>query len=239
MREMKNFLKNNFLGFFIGIIFSFVFIFTMSIYIASNPSFSSKKISLMIENSKLTDGSLTSVTKKYPVGEIITYMGTHTPNYYLACDGTTYNIVDYPLLASHIETEFGSKNFFGGNGTTTFAVPDLRGKFLRGTGTNSHTGQGNGSSVGTHQAASLPNLKGRFVTSLHATNTAPLFASGHGAFLLSGSSWEHSRISSISGATNVADSDALFDASRSSSVYQDDAEVRPTNTSVLYAIRYE
>ena len=68
----------------------------------------------------------------------------------MSCDGSIYNIVDYSRLANHIEGEFGSKNFFGGDGTITFAVPDLRGEFLRGTGTNGAT-EISGSNVGYHQ----------------------------------------------------------------------------------------
>lgn len=86
-----------------------------------------------------------------PIGTVISVMGTTAPQDYLACDGTAYNISDYPQLADYFETQFGSKNFFGGNGTTTFAVPDLRGEFLRGTGTNSHANQGSGANVGVHQ----------------------------------------------------------------------------------------
>lgn len=86
-----------------------------------------------------------------PIGTIISYMGTTAPQDYLACDGSTKNIADYPQLAEFFAAQFGSANFFGGNGTTTFAVPDLRGEFLRGTGTNSHANQGSGESVGVHQ----------------------------------------------------------------------------------------
>lgn len=86
-----------------------------------------------------------------PVGHILSYMGITAPEHYLSCDGTVYNISDYPELANHFQREFGSSNFFGGDGTTTFAVPDLRGEFLRGGGTNSHTNQGSGSNVGVHQ----------------------------------------------------------------------------------------
>ena len=89
------------------------------------------------------------------VGSIFSYMGTTARYGYLACDGTEYNIADYPRLADHINAHFGSINYFGGDGTTTFAVPDLRGEFLRGTGTNSHSEQGNGDSVGVHQNATL------------------------------------------------------------------------------------
>ena len=86
-----------------------------------------------------------------PVGTVISVMATSAPEFYLACDGAEHAIVEYPDLADHFEKNFGSKNFFGGNGTTTFAVPDLRGEFLRGTGTNSHENQGSGGNVGEHQ----------------------------------------------------------------------------------------
>ena len=86
-----------------------------------------------------------------PIGTIIAFMGTTAPDNYLACDGTIYNIADYQNLADFFTEQFGSANYFGGDGTTPFAVPDLRGEFLRGTGTNSHTNQGSGASVGVHQ----------------------------------------------------------------------------------------
>ena len=86
-----------------------------------------------------------------PIGTINSYMGTVAPIGWLVCDGTVYNIADYPDLATHIASQFGSTNFFGGDGTTTFGVPDLRGEFLRGSGTNSHTNQGSGANVGVHQ----------------------------------------------------------------------------------------
>ena len=81
-------------------------------------------------------------------------MGNAAPKSYLKCDGAVYNIADYQLLANHFKTEFGSYNYFGGNGATTFAVPDLRGEFLRGTGAASRN-TGAGGSVGTHQNATI------------------------------------------------------------------------------------
>ncbi len=85
-----------------------------------------------------------------PVGHIISYMGTKAPKHYLTCDGSEYPIADYPYLARHFTDEFGSSNYFGGDGETTFAVPDLRGEFLRGTGTASRN-TGSGAEVGVHQ----------------------------------------------------------------------------------------
>ena len=60
-----------------------------------------------------------------PVGHIISFMGKTAPKHYLICDGKIYNITDYPKLAEFIEKEFGVVNYFGGDGITTFAVPDL------------------------------------------------------------------------------------------------------------------
>lgn len=67
-----------------------------------------------------------------PIGTIISYMGLTAPKDYLICDGATYLITDYPDLAAFFQAQFGIKNYFGGDGTTTFAVPDMRNLFLRG-----------------------------------------------------------------------------------------------------------
>lgn len=67
-----------------------------------------------------------------PIGTIISFMGTIAPADYLVCDGSTYPIAAYPKLAQFFEEQFGSADYFGGNGTTTFSVPDLRNLFLRG-----------------------------------------------------------------------------------------------------------
>lgn len=66
------------------------------------------------------------------VGEIIAVMGTHAPEGCLICDGSTLDISDYSALSAYFAEEFGSANYFGGDGETTFALPDLRGEFLRG-----------------------------------------------------------------------------------------------------------
>ena len=59
-----------------------------------------------------------------PVGEIIRTIGNKTPKHYLMCDGSTHNIADYPYLAQYFKDTFEAINVFGGDGTTTFGVPD-------------------------------------------------------------------------------------------------------------------
>lgn len=61
-----------------------------------------------------------------PVGNIITKIGNKTPAHYLQCDGSEYNIIDYPYLAQAIKDEFGTFNYYGGDGINTFKVPNLK-----------------------------------------------------------------------------------------------------------------
>lgn len=67
-----------------------------------------------------------------PVGTVLAYMGLTAPSDYLVCDGATYDIAAYSDLAKFFEVQFGSSNFFGGDGEETFAVPNMKDLFLRG-----------------------------------------------------------------------------------------------------------
>lgn len=67
-----------------------------------------------------------------PIGTVISYLGRTAPGGYLICDGAEYSVSAYPALAEFFKQQFGTANCFGGNGTTTFAVPDMRNLFLRG-----------------------------------------------------------------------------------------------------------
>ncbi|MBX2989398.1 MAG: tail fiber protein [Bdellovibrionaceae bacterium] len=62
-----------------------------------------------------------------PAGGIIPFGGTVAPAGYLLCDGSAVSRTIYAELFSVIGTNFGS-----GDGSTTFNLPDLRGRFLRG-----------------------------------------------------------------------------------------------------------
>lgn len=67
-----------------------------------------------------------------PIGTVISYMGFTAPKDYLVCDGAIYSIASYPDLSNFIQEQFGTKNYFGGDGVDTFAIPDMRNLFLRG-----------------------------------------------------------------------------------------------------------
>lgn len=158
-----------------------------------------------------------------PIGTIISYMGTTAPQDYLICDGTTYNIADYKQLSDFFAAQFGSANFFGGDGVTTFKVPDLRGEFLRGTGTNGHSGQGNGANVGEHGDAT----KHTFIT---ANNDGNILLANYGR-VASPLNVDH-QDSQVTGRnywspTNNQPTEQVVQYYTS----------RPTNTSVLYCIK--
>lgn len=216
----------------IGVLIGTVSSVLASSLMASQISYSSKDKKWNVSNVEAAIDSLYYYNSiKTPVGEIINYMGTIVPDHYLECDGKAYKISDYPILAEHIKTNFGSYNYFGGDGTTTFAVPDLRGEFLRGSGTNSHSNQGNGANVGTHQDATRqPEI---------------------GIYPAESSSWVGTSTSAISmvydkdynGNTSTSKVQTVIGQSGAYSTsnidYSEFYTSRPTNTSVMYAIRYE
>lgn len=152
-----------------------------------------------------------------PVGHVMAYMGNAAPAHYLICDGRELNIMDYPILSQHFLAEFGRVNHFGGDGETTFAVPDLRGEFLRGTGTASRK-RGSGAAVGVHQDPTYyPNtfsdannitVRGKSINFDHeVTNNGGVYK--------------------YTGATTISN--------RTTQGYAP----RVTNTAVLYCIKYE
>ncbi|WEK70373.1 MAG: tail fiber protein [Candidatus Chryseobacterium colombiense] len=63
------------------------------------------------------------------IGEIRLFAGNFAPLGWAFCDGALYSIATYSATYSILGTTYG------GNGQTTFAVPDLRGRIPVGTGT--------------------------------------------------------------------------------------------------------
>lgn len=69
------------------------------------------------------------------LGQIILFAGNYAPDGWLPCLGQALNIAQYQALYSIIGT------YYGGDGKTTFALPDLRGRVAIGI-TNSSTPAG-------------------------------------------------------------------------------------------------
>jgi microcystin-dependent protein len=63
-----------------------------------------------------------------PIGAMIDFAGANAPTGWLLCDGTLYTKTAYPRLFAVIG------NRYGGDGVSTFAVPDLRARTTTGVG---------------------------------------------------------------------------------------------------------
>lgn len=84
-----------------------------------------------------------------PVGVMHEYGGATAPTGYLLCDGTAVSRATYAPLFAIISTTYGT-----GDGSTTFNVPDLRGRMPMGAGTGTGlNASGTGAPSGTAQTA--------------------------------------------------------------------------------------
>ena len=175
------------------------------------------------ENIKLESEVNTLKTKpsdSTPVGTIISYSTSHVPDGYLECNGQAVSRTEYAALFEKIGTLYGA-----GDGSTTFNVPNLRGEFLRGAGTNARSGQGSGSAVGVHQNATNHSFiyHGSTATDINFPNVGGGGPTNYDS--LSGSSASKGRYISASNTYNGSFGGTYFTS-------------RPTNTSVLFCIKY-
>lgn len=67
------------------------------------------------------------VTDTLPVGTIIPYAGSTIPSNYMKCEGQALSRIEYDILFSAIGTTYGV-----GDGTTTFNLPNLKGRVITG-----------------------------------------------------------------------------------------------------------
>lgn len=107
------------------------------------------------------------------VGEVRTFAGTYVPRDWVPCDGRELSIAEHEELYTLIGTTFG------GNGATTFAVPDLRGRSPLGAGTGTGLtprtrGERGGTESVTLTAAQMPaHQHALHASAAQATDTAP------------------------------------------------------------------
>ena len=76
-------------------------------------------------------GTDTAVAPLLPAGSIIGWGGTTAPDGWLLCQGQAISRTTYAALFAVTGTEFGT-----GNGSSTFNIPDIRGRTLAMTGTS-------------------------------------------------------------------------------------------------------
>lgn len=92
----------------------------------------------VVDQDYLAPSSFTGLIMYCPVATI--------PTGWLICDGTIYNTSTRPEL-NRLRLKLGNK--YGGNGTTTFGVPNLMDKYIKG-GTTANVGNIGSARVGSH-----------------------------------------------------------------------------------------
>ena len=149
-----------------------------------------------------------------PIGSVIAYSGSSINNiHFMICNGDEISRADYNKLFTIIGTTYGK-----GDGTTTFNLPNLTGKFLEGAL----------DTVGLYKDAGLPNIEGelRNIVGGNATND------GSGAF-----SGKLTYDKMFSSGSSHSRGTFTFDASKSNSIYGNSDTVQPNSLTMNYIIR--
>ena len=181
----------------------------------------------------IPSGGRVAVTGYVPLGTLISYYGETAPRFFLACDGATYNKADYPELAEHLLSLTNHSQYEVNGDDTKFKVPDMRGEFLRGTGTNSHTSEGSGAAVGVHQnGTSIPNIAPWSSTTSNYVIQGFTDANGNSYGI-------ENYDGSVRGVTAHRSVFNTSSRDTNGSGQGLSLKIRPTNTSVLFCIAYK
>lgn len=152
-----------------------------------------------------------------PAGVVQFFAQRTVPVGWLLCDGRAVSRTDYARLFSAIGETYGR-----GNGSTTFNLPNLIGRFP----------QGAASGIGGVVAAGLPNISGRFWAARTGRGGQPETVAT-GAFVEDGR-WDAQ-------VRNGGDDDwgsiYRLDASRSSAIYGASSTVQPPAVKLLPCIK--
>lgn len=157
------------------------------------------------------DGTPRSVMLGCAIGDIIPHFGTTAPPGTLICDGSEVSREVYHELYEEIGALVGQ-----GDGSTTFNLPDLRGRWMMGVDAEHE--------VGEEIGEGLPNITG--------LTRCPTRV-GSGAFTANESEVYHF------GTGNEGIFSLEFDASHSSAIYGASDHVTPASVAVLPCIVYE
>jgi hypothetical protein len=177
-----------------------------------------------VTTAKLADGSVTpaklnSTVIMVPTGAVMPFAMNSAPTGWLAANGGEYSKTGtYATLFAAIGVTYGETNGAGGTGTTHFRVPDLRGYFVRGAGTNSDT-----TAAGAFGVKQADAFQGH----AHSTNGNAFWVNGGGA-VLGGSGIS----STVALSVGSPISDGTNGTPRTAS------ETRPANIAMLYCIKF-
>lgn len=158
-----------------------------------------------------------------PVGEVAAFARSTAPGGWLACDGSNVSRTTYAALFTAIGTAYGA-----GDGSTTFALPDLREKYARGAGTTN--------AVGTSLSADIADHYHRTAMGFDASSG---FGWQDGSNLpIYGSDVESGALRLVFTPSSVGVSTARLARTSSTPTETGSGETRPASAVVLYCIKF-
>lgn len=157
-----------------------------------------------------------------PVGTIIPFGGSSTPDGYLLCDGSKISRTIYSKLFQAIGTTWGA-----GDGSSTFTLPNLNGRFIEGYTT-----------AGTYKDAGLPNITGN-ASARECDNADKIIKWKTYTGVFSGSTSTEGKFAFYSAGDSSGVGTLNFNASKSNAIYGKSSTVQPKSATVLYIIKYQ
>jgi microcystin-dependent protein len=180
-----------------------------------------------VSTAKIVDGNVTLAKlvtavqqALVPAGAVQAFAMNSAPTGWLAADGSNVDRTTYAALFAAISTTYGV-----GDGSTTFALPDLRGIFVRGSGSQTISGTTYNKTFGAKEGDAIRNITGTHTD----TNSNP--DNFTGAFKSAGTQSQF-----LGSNSNFATGQIVgFDASN---VVPTANENRPANIALLYCIKF-
>jgi microcystin-dependent protein len=168
-----------------------------------------------------------------PVGVILAFGGTAAPSGWLLCDGSAVSRTSYNELFNVIGSAFGQ-----GDGSTTFNLPDLRGRFLRGVDGKAARDPDRDA----RSAMAAGGNDGNAIASVQAdefdghTHTGPSHT--HTTGVPSGSGSTFSNLYAVLGGDTSYVNKTSSTAGTGATSATGGSETRPANANVNYLIKY-
>lgn len=155
-----------------------------------------------------------------PAGNVSAFAGSIPPPGWLVCNGAPISRTVYASLYATVGVTYGS-----GDGSTTFNLPDLRGIFIRGTGSQTFGAE-------TYSGASLGGKQN------DATSKNGLTASSTSSLsLYTGGSRVANTVAVVGNTSNYPTVAETATVSTTTTIGAGDAETRPANMSLNYIIK--
>lgn len=158
-----------------------------------------------------------------PTGGVIPYAGSTAPTGYLICDGTAVSRTTYSALFAITSTTYGV-----GDGSTTFNLPNLKGRTVTGVGQGSTYANGVDAAGTNFALAAVGGME------KHKLVTAELAAHNH-AIWLEGGNAGHASLDATTGSTFVG---AAYTASYTSFIDSAGSDTAHNNLAPYMAMNW-